>query len=450
MSLYTLFFKGRTFVEAYQDYSKGSTAYKLSSVITDIKEKQSYVRDLSVDALIEFLDAVAQSWLNRASPIQQMLSRDGLNFLIYWFRQNHTRQLIEASLRAPASVLDDFCDNHYTGHALIARPRGLVAHWLAGNVPLLGMLSLVQGILTKNANVLKASSQNAWMLPLLLDSMKEINTDSVQGNLLVQSIAVVYFDREEKALQSLLSENSQVRIAWGGRNSVEAVMNLPKHYGTEDIIFGPKTSFMAIGKECLGSQDNASKIAKRAVQDIVAFDQQGCNAPHTVFIEKGACVDGYLFSQLLAKELQVFCKENPTADISPEDVFNIESHRVEYAMRGAVFHGQDLKWTVVFSADDTGLAEPCFNRTVFVREIKALEDLSAYCSHHTQSVGVAVAHERKAGLAKQLMSHGIDRMPDVGTMSLYEMPWDGMFVMDRLVRWCQLNHVYDFTTTPSR
>ena len=36
----------------------------------------------------------------------------------------------------------------------MAHPRGIITHWLAGNVPILGMISLIQGIITKNTNLL--------------------------------------------------------------------------------------------------------------------------------------------------------------------------------------------------------------------------------------------------------------------------------------------------------
>ena len=35
--------------------------------------------------------------------------------------------------------------------------------------------------------------------------------------------------------------------------------------------------------------------------------------------------------------------------------------------------------------------------------------------------------------------NGIDRCPRFGNMTLYESPWDGMFPVDRLVRWIALN-----------
>ena len=61
-----------------------------------------------------------------------------------------------------------------------------------------------------------------------------------------------------------------------------------------------------------------------------------------------------------------------------------------------------------------------------------------FCSHLTQSVGTALAVERKREYAKRVMTRGVERYPEVGAMTLYEVPWDGLFAMDRFVRWCKI------------
>jgi len=34
-----------------------------------------------------------------------------------------------------------------------------------------------------------------------------------------------------------------------------------------------------------------------------------------------------------------------------------------------------------------------------------------------------------------MTARGVERCPEVGSMRLYETPWDGLFPMERLVRW---------------
>jgi hypothetical protein len=57
-----------------------------------------------------------------------------------------------------------------------------------------------------------------------------------------------------------------------------------------------------------------------------------------------------------------------------------------------------------------------------------------FCSSNTQTAGLAV-NQRRQALADALTARGVERCPDVGTMRIYETPWDGLFPMERLVRW---------------
>ena len=41
-------------------------------------------------------------------------------------------------------------------------------------------------------------------------------------------------------------------------------------------------------------------------------------------------------------------------------------------------------------------------------------------------------------MADKITTHGGDRCPLLGNMSLFGSPWDGMFVIDRFVRWVSI------------
>jgi hypothetical protein len=43
--------------------------------------------------------------------------------------------------------------------------------------------------------------------------------------------------------------------------------------------------------------------------------------------------------------------------------------------------------------------------------------------------------EKRFELIDNLTLLAGDRCPNVGNMSLFDSPWDGMFGMDRMVRW---------------
>ena len=46
--------------------------------------------------------------------------------------------------------------------------------------------------------------------------------------------------------------------------------------------------------------------------------------------------------------------------------------------------------------------------------------------------------EKKERIAKKLSYLGIDRICEVGKMHEFTIPWDGIFPLNRLVRWVSL------------
>ena len=140
------------------------------------------------------------------------------------------------------------------------------------------------------------------------------------------------------------------------------------------------------------------------------------------------------FARRLAEAMDAESRRSPLAEVGPAEAMNVLAVRTEYAMRGQCHHSRDIQWAVVYSDDDQGLAEPCFLRTLFVRAVNDVFDVAAFCSSQTQTAGLAV-DARRLALADALTASGVERCPAVGAMRIYDAPWDGLFAMDRLVRW---------------
>ena len=399
---------------------------------------QEKLRAIPIDDVIGLLDAAGQSWTQPGSETAQMVSTLNMGFLPLWMRRANLEPLVSLALRGDRAVLDEFvlmAPGSKRRHR--AQPRGLMVHWVAGNVPMLGMISVIQGLLTKNANLVKVSRQNAGVLPYFLEALKQVryrrpDGEEISGALLADAVRAIYTDRDDPAAAAL-STVADVRVAWGGRDAVEAIMNLPRRFGTEDIVFGPKTSFVVVGAEKLTDVTNAKGVASLIARDTVALGQRGCNSPHTIFVERGGSVTPESFAGLLGEELTRTTRQ-VVPDTAPQEAFQILGWRAEYDMRGHAWYGDGVNSSVFYSDDDRGLATPCYGRTLFVRAVDDVFDVAAFCSVNTQSAGLALG-DRRLKVADALTAKGIERCPEVGRMSLYETPWDGMYPMDRMVRW---------------
>lgn len=112
---------------------------------------------------------------------------------------------------------------------------------------------------------------------------------------------MVYFSRNAQKLGEQMSLAAKVRIAWGGKDAVEAVAAYPSMTDCQTVIFGPKLSYAVIAKEELSSELEAKKLARRVSVDVAVFDQAGCASPHNLYIECGGEISPEHFCEILAE-----------------------------------------------------------------------------------------------------------------------------------------------------
>lgn len=438
MKIHVLFDSGGRHIDPTGDPETCPVETSPDRLVSELREGQERLRAASVDDLIGLCDAAGRAWTQPGNDVARMVGSLAIGFLPLWLRRGNLEPLVALALRGDRGAIDGFVPQAPASHRLHrAQPRGLLVHWVAGNVPLLGMISVIQGLLTKNANLVKVSRQNAGVLPYFLSALGEItyrrpDGEEISGRLLTEAVRAIYTDREDAA-GATLSAIADLRVAWGGREAVEAIMNLPRRFGTEDIVFGPKTSFVVVGAEKLSGEAEGRKAATLVARDAVALGQRGCNSPHTVFVERGGALKPEAFAALLGEEMGRATRQAPS-DVAPQESFQILGWRAEYDMKGQAWYSEGVRWSVFYSDDDRGLATPCYGRSLFVRPVDNVFDVAALCSVNTQTAGLALG-DRRLKLAEALTARGVERCPEVGQMSLYEAPWDGMYPMDRMVRW---------------
>ncbi|HJP17806.1 MAG TPA: acyl-CoA reductase [Nitrospinota bacterium] len=400
------------------------------------------LRDINVNDLLSFFDSLATCWMSSNGSFLRKYSRVGVTFLLNFIRKANLQRLLNTSLRGNISYLDNFHEAPELGKKIMAHPRGIVTHWLAGNVPVLGMISLITAMLSKNGNIIKLPRKNGLVLPSMVADFKEHKIQTADGKVLegrqlVDSIKFIYCEKDDLVSQRLLSCNSDVRVAWGGREVIETILSLPKHYGIEDVIFGPKYSFALISRNSFNKSELDS-IAYRLALDASIFEQQGCNSPHTVFVEERSEISPLDFAKALARGMEKVLKTIPKEEVSADEAYSIVNIRSEYSFSGEVFSSKGTEWTVIYSQEQ-GLAHPSYSRVLFVRPIKDIYDIIDFVDKHKQTLGLLIDQTRKIDFAKAITAKGIERITEFGKMSFFDYPWDGMFPIDRFVRWVSLS-----------
>lgn len=411
---------------------------QIREIINSLRASRQWLSQQPVEAIIGLISEVAKKWL--ADPKLGHLKDRGLFFLSSWCDKKHLQAVAEMGLRGNIQYIDKFMpfpdsERHY----LKATPRGLVCHWLAGNVQILGMFALLQSIIAKNVNLLRVSSRDDGVFADLLNEFKGVTYTSqdgyvIKGDDLLKTISIVFFSHKSRKLGEEMSRQADVRIAWGGREAVETVSNYPARYDADTVVFGPKLSFSVIASENLSSIQQARKLARRVSVDVSVFDQTGCASPHNLYIEEGGAVTPEAFVELLGEAMRNTERQIPKPSMSPEHVSQIHAVRGLYDFKGAVSGSETMSWTVLLDDSDE-IDKPVYGRVLFCHKVKSVFDCLKFIDENTQSIGLAAADGRALEFATEATQRGVMRLPLIGRMLNFEMPWDGVFLFDRLVRW---------------
>ncbi len=405
----------------------------------NLKSNLNWLREQPIDALIGLISTVSKKWNNKTDGLIGNQDQ-GLQFLISWCTAENLTRIANDGLRGNRKYADGFQPIDDNGiHMMRSTSRGLVCHWLAGNVQVLGMFVLIQSILTKNVNLLRVSSRDngAFQSMLTAFSGETFTTHggyTIFGDDLLRTIALVFFDYRDKKIGRKMSELADVRIAWGGSEAVSTVAAFPSKYDCEDIIMGPKLSMSVVSYEEISDERKAKKLARKIALDASVFDQTGCASSHNVFVEKGSNITPLDFASCLSEGMIKVAKQIPKGAMSPEEFAAVHSARGIYDFKGKVFGDDESIWTVLYD-DSLELNKPVYSRVVFVHAVDSLKDVLQFVSDDIQTIGLAATGQKAIEFASEAAKRGAVRFPLCGKMLNFESPWDGMFIMEKMIKW---------------
>lgn len=410
-----------------------STSQTLDEIIQSLRQKQAHPPRFSIHQLLDLLDDFSARLLSDERTRQM----EGIAFLSAWLKRKNLCKLLELNLNGRPDYLDGFLP--YGKGYLTAKPHGLVAMWLAGNVATLPMFSLVPALLTKNVCLVKLSHEGSGGMDRLLATLADSKADGLEGLELLESVAVVYFDHRERRHNEAMSLAADAKVIWGGKDAVRGISSLPRQEHCVEIIFGPKYSIGFIDGK-LQEQDpkGLENAIASFVRDIATWDQRGCSSPQTIFVERNSKLSLRDVGELFEK---YFVKLPPKSGLDAYTTMQILNSRAEWAIhpsRDVIASKDGANWTVCMDGE-VYMKEAVQSRTIFLTQVDSWRDVIPLLSHKVQTVGIALADRQEAmAFAEAASSAGAVRCVRPGLMNLYESPWDGKLFVNQLVRWITL------------
>lgn len=397
---------GRDFAHQLDRLKHGTVADALS-----FRDRLAALNDLS-DALLQPGAVVRQDV--------------GLPFLAGFLRATNLEHLLAHEVPHPEAI------ERFTSlggrKSLRIMPKGLVCHWIAGNVPLLGMFSWAISALVGNRNVIRISSRQEDLISPLLRQLAGL---SDAGARLARETLLVYFDRENESAHRAMSAAADVRIAWGGEEAVSAIQNLPCEWDCETVTLGPRVSLAVADPALL-----TDRVMGRLVTDVVYFDQLACSSPQYLFL-KGKpgepafddALDG--FTTLFGNQAKSIVRH----PLDFGETYRIQLDRARILLDGGQLLRDDAtRWTVaVVESPHDRVA--CMNRFLQVIPFAGFEEIYPHIPRNVQTVVTLLDESDTAAFTERAAQCGVCRFPRPGEGNHFENPWDGIPLISRLTRW---------------
>lgn len=170
--------------------------------------------------------------------------------------------------------------------------RGIAFHIAPSNVPINFAYSLVASLLAGNGNIVKASSRNFAQTRIVCRAIEGLLAGEYSA--LASYCCVVTYPREEQALTERYSALCNVRIIWGGDETVRRVRQAAIPPRAFDVTFADRYSLLCIDPQAVIAMDDKAlnTLAQGFYNDTYLTDQNACTSPRLIIWlgrEEGVC-----------------------------------------------------------------------------------------------------------------------------------------------------------------
>jgi hypothetical protein len=342
--------------------------------------------------------------------------------LAFWLRRANMEQIISQnkSLAEP--------------QGFIIEPRGIVFHVCPSNVDTMFVYSLALSLLMGNRNIVKISARLGNESMTLLTS--KINNVLLQQEyqLFCHYLSFISYAHDDE-ISSFYSLNADVRILWGGDQTIGLFRLFPTKPRVKDLVFADRIS-CALFKTNYFLQlsgEEQKEISRKFFNDSFTFDQLGCSSPQMIFV-LGERDENNQFIKSLHHHLVSFA-----AGLYSRDSYSMASLKLNF-LSGSICDGKieqveltDNSVVMAEAAEGTGIEKSCGAGFFFVKHITAMDQLIPLIGRKIQTLSYfGLSRDEVATLARMTYGRGIDRIVPVGSALNFDFIWDGYNLVEEL------------------
>lgn len=391
---------------------------ELASVRFLVGDIVSFSKIESVSALLPF-DEMILEFLNDVSKkimssVEAKAFPDVVTFG-FWIRKSSMIKLKERFLKQN--------NNIYVG-------RGIAFHIAPSNVPVNYAYSLVAGLLTGNINLVRIPSKEFPQVEII---NRAINDVLYYYENIRNYIYIIKYEKN-KRINDIFSFIADVRIIWGGDNTINEIRRSSLRPRTTEITFADRYSFVIINSDKYMSIENKVRFAENFYNDTYLTDQNACTSPRcVVWLGNSKDIAKKVFWDELHKIVEKKYDFKPIMSVN-----KLTSSYIISATHSGVKiekSSDNLIVRVKIDKVDASIMEFKDNCGFFFEyDCDNIMDLRDLCNDtHCQTIGFL---GEKKDMIQVIGSgiKGVDRIVPIGKTMDFDLIWDGYNLYERLTR----------------
>ncbi|MEU3608356.1 acyl-CoA reductase [Streptomyces sp. NPDC035033] len=314
------------------------------------------------------------------------------------------------------------------------QPIGTLVHIAPRSVAAGGVLSVVEGLLAGNVNVVKTSGTESLFTQHALAALADADPS---GRLRGRLVVLRFSSRDTEWLRALCRPADAV-VVWGTEEAVEGVArHLPP--GCRLVEWGPKISLAYLDRT--GARRDGETLRKLA-RDVLRNGQRTCTSPQVVYVDtadpEALFAEARAVADALSAEAAGF-PVFPRETAEQAEITNVVTlaHLEEHLGLTRTFSAPDGSWHVLADTRPGLSASPLFG-TVWVKPLPREEIVRVLhpMRRYLQTVGLHAEASSVAPLAAEFFRAGALRVVPLGAMldSYAGEPHDGQLALQRYSR----------------
>lgn len=310
-------------------------------------------------------------------------------------------------------------------------PLGVLTHIAAGNAAGLPAVSVLEGLLAGNINLLKLPGGDGGISVMLLSLLI-----GMEPKLAPYIYVYDLPSTDVEAIKSLINVSDGVAV-WGGDFAVTGIRSITPP-GTQLIEWGHRLSFGYIT-----AQGETVEALTGLAKDICATEQMLCSSPQCIYYETEDREALLAFAKRFAA---VMAEVSPDYAYSPKDIHTqaeitatLELARMEEVLgEKNVIADPRYGWSIIIDYKDSSIKPSPMYRNVWVKAINREKILTVLRPQkgYMQTAGLACAEDELNDITSRLFKAGVNRITKCGEMSSSYTgePHDGQYALRRYTR----------------